>query len=119
MLYESNLLTGVSELQAGGEAALPGAAQVDPSIPMFGFIGRLEEQKGVDILIEALPAVAAQGAAQVVVLGTGKKALEAAVLQLDKQFPDTVKGVVKFDVPLAHLMTAGEGLCHAASSRLC
>ena len=86
---------------------------------MFGFIGRLEEQKGVDILIEALPAVARQGGAQVVVLGTGKKALEAAVLQLDKQFPDTVKGVVKFDVPLAHLMTAGERLCHAATSHLC
>ena len=116
MLYESDLLSRNSELRDGGEGALPGAVQVDPSIPVFGFIGRLEEQKGVDILIEALPAVAAQGGAQVVVLGTGKKALEAAVLQLDKQFPDTVKGVVKFDVPLAHLMTAGERLCHVATS---
>lgn len=82
--------------------------QVDRSIPVFGFIGRLEEQKGVDILIEALPKVAQQGGVQVVILGTGKKVLEEAVLKLDQQFPDTVKGVVKFDVPLAHLMTAGD-----------
>lgn len=80
---------------------------MDPDIPLFGFIGRLEEQKGVDILVEALSQVGPQGGVQAVVLGTGKKVLEAAVLKLDQQFPDTVKGVVKFDVPLAHLMTAG------------
>ena len=32
--------------------------QVDPSKPIFGFIGRLEEQKGIDILLEALPDIA-------------------------------------------------------------
>lgn len=88
--------------------------QVDPSIPVFGFIGRLEEQKGVDILIDALPAVAHAGEAQIVVLGTGKKALEAAILTLDTSFPDTVKGIVKFNVPLAHLITAGK---HSSSLR--
>ena len=61
----------------------------------------------MDILIEALSEVGGQGGIQVVVLGTGKKVLEEAVLKLDQQFPETVKGVVKFDVPLAHLMTAG------------
>ena len=29
--------------------------QIDPSVPLFGYIGRLEEQKGVDILMAALP----------------------------------------------------------------
>eukprot|EP00983_Pelagomonas_calceolata_P096446 1158129-Pelagomonas_calceolata.AAC.4 len=30
---------------------------VDPSAPVFAFIGRLEEQKGADILVEALPQI--------------------------------------------------------------
>ena len=40
-------------------------------------------------------------------LGTGKKDMEADVEALDKEFPETVKGVVKFNVPLAHLIIAG------------
>lgn len=39
--------------------------QVDPSKPLFGFIGRLEEQKGVDILLAALPDIAKKGDVQV------------------------------------------------------
>eukprot|EP00873_Tetraselmis_striata_P011713 jgi/Tetstr1/431977/TSEL_021454.t1 len=85
------------------EAGLP----IDPSIPLFGFIGRLEEQKGVDILIKALPAILKAGKAQVVVLGTGKKKLEAAVRKLDKEFPGVAAGIVKFSAPMAHYITAG------------
>lgn len=28
---------------------------VDPALPLFGFVGRLEDQKGVDVLLAALP----------------------------------------------------------------
>jgi len=83
------------------EAGLP----VNPSAPVFGFIGRLEEQKGVDIMLKAIPDIVAAGG-QVVVLGTGKKAFEAAVRKLDAACPGA-KGVVKFSAPLAHLITAG------------
>lgn len=62
-----------SELQR--EAGLP----VDPSTPVFGFIGRLEEQKGVDILLAALKQLPKNAKVQVVILGTGKKALETQV----------------------------------------
>jgi len=78
---------------------------VDPTVPVFGFIGRLEEQKGVDILVAAVPGIAAAGG-QVVVLGTGKKVFEAAVKQLEDLAPGC-KGVVKFSAPHAHLITAG------------
>jgi glycogen synthase len=48
--------------------------QIEPDTPLFGFIGRLEEQKGVDILLEALPKILEGGKPiQLVVLGTGKK----------------------------------------------
>ena len=87
------------ELQA--EAGLP----VDPTAPIVGFIGRLEEQKGVDILLKAIPAIQKQCPdLQIVVLGTGKKKFEAMVKKLAG--PNTV-GVVKFSAPLAHLIIAG------------
>lgn len=45
------------------EVGLP----IDPSIPVIGFIGRLEEQKGSDILAEAIPEFIGENA-QIVVL---------------------------------------------------
>jgi hypothetical protein len=65
---------------------------------MCDVAGRLEEQKGVDVLLEALPQILGGGSqAQVVVLGTGKKALEQKVAQMESQFPSSAKGVVEFN----------------------
>lgn len=90
-----------AELQR--EAGLP----VDPSTPVFGFIGRLEEQKGVDILLAALKKLPKSAKVQVVILGTGKKALESQVKALSKQYPGLAAGVVEFSNPMAHNITAG------------
>lgn len=79
----------------------------DPKVPLFGFIGRLEEQKGVDILFDSLPKVLPKADIQVAVLGTGRKKLEKQVEELESKFPKKVKGVVKFSAPLAHQITAG------------
>lgn len=102
--------TNVMEGKAIAKEALQAECglEVDPTAPLFGFIGRLEEQKGVDILLEAIPKLMeACPQAQVVVLGTGKKKMEAAVEKLDEQFPGSCAGVVKFSSPHAHLITAG------------
>ena len=47
---KSNVFAG----KAAAKAALQAEAglDVDESIPLFGYIGRLEEQKGVDILMK-------------------------------------------------------------------
>jgi len=81
--------------------------EVDPSIPVIGFIGRLEEQKGVDILLAAIPEILSRCKCQIVVLGTGKKKFEKLVKNLDIDFPESAKGVVKFSLPLAHHIFAG------------
>ncbi|KAB2069820.1 hypothetical protein ES319_A08G117100v1 [Gossypium barbadense] len=85
-----------------GEVGLP----CDRDVPLIGFIGRLEEQKGSDILAEAIPKLAAENC-QIVVLGTGKKAMENQIEQLEIQYPDNVRAVAKFNVPLAHMIIAG------------
>jgi len=81
---------------------------LDPSAPVFGYIGRLEEQKGVDILLAAVPGLLAKVPnAQVVILGTGKKSFETAAKKLAATTGGRAVGIVQFSEPLAHLITAG------------
>ena len=49
---------------------------MDPSIPMLAFIGRLDPQKGADILLEAMSMLLSRQQVQLVCLGTGNKDLE-------------------------------------------
>ncbi|XP_006343762.1 granule-bound starch synthase 1, chloroplastic/amyloplastic isoform X1 [Solanum tuberosum] len=79
---------------------------VDKKIPLIGFIGRLEEQKGSDILVAAIHKFIGLDV-QIVVLGTGKKEFEQEIEQLEVLYPNKAKGVAKFNVPLAHMITAG------------
>jgi len=85
------------------EVGLP----LDPSAPIFGYIGRLEEQKGCDIMMAAVPKLLRQVPnAQVVILGTGKKSMEKDLEKLDG-LSKNMAGVVKFSNPIAHYITAG------------
>eukprot|EP00232_Nephroselmis_pyriformis_P002636 CAMPEP_0182913272 /NCGR_PEP_ID=MMETSP0034_2-20130328/37952_1 /TAXON_ID=156128 /ORGANISM="Nephroselmis pyriformis, Strain CCMP717" /LENGTH=621 /DNA_ID=CAMNT_0025049985 /DNA_START=21 /DNA_END=1886 /DNA_ORIENTATION=+ len=88
-----------AELQA--EFGLP----VSPDVPVVGYIGRLEEQKGVDIMMAAIKDLTGVEC-QLAILGTGKKTMEKQVKALEDKSPNA-KGVVKFSAPLAHLITAG------------
>lgn len=79
---------------------------VDRNIPVIGFIGRLEEQKGSDILVAAIPKLISMNV-QIIILGTGKKRFEQQIEQLEVLYPNKARGVAKFNVPLAHMITAG------------
>ncbi|KAL8111195.1 hypothetical protein AgCh_019057 [Apium graveolens] len=84
------------------EVGLP----VDSEVPVIGFIGRLEEQKGSDILATAISGFIDEEV-QIIVLGTGKQQMEKQLEQLEILYPDKARGVAKFNVPLAHMITAG------------
>ncbi|CAM6021646.1 unnamed protein product [Sphagnum balticum] len=84
------------------EVGLP----INPTVPLLGFIGRLEEQKGSDILAEATSDFLKEDI-QLIVLGTGKKSLEQQLEQLVFKFPDKARSIMKFNTPLAHMITAG------------
>jgi len=100
--------TSVVMGKAAAKQALQAEAglDIDPSAPIFGYIGRLEEQKGCDIMMAAVPKLLAEVPnAQVVILGTGKKKMEASLEKLGS-LPG-VAAIVKFSSPLAHFITAG------------
>ncbi|MDJ0597927.1 MAG: glycogen/starch synthase [Crocosphaera sp.] len=83
--------------------------EVDPDIPLFGFIGRLENQKGADVIIAAMSKLEKLNC-QVIVLGTGSPKLEEQLESIGDKYP-FAKGVARFDIELAHLITAGTDYC--------
>jgi len=102
---KESITTGKAAAKASLQSEL--GFPVENSVPLFGFIGRLEEQKGVDILLAAIKTMASKAKVQIVILGTGKKEFEMATRQIELSAPKMAKGIVKFSAPLAHLMTAG------------
>ncbi|XP_010529676.1 PREDICTED: granule-bound starch synthase 1, chloroplastic/amyloplastic [Tarenaya hassleriana] len=103
--YDATTVTEAKPLLKEALQAMVGLP-VDRDIPVVGFIGRLEEQKGSDILVAAINKFVGQNV-QIIILGTGKKKLEAQILQLEAKYPGKAVGVAKFNVPLAHMITAG------------
>jgi starch synthase len=75
-------------------------------VPLFGFIGRLTEQKGADLLAEIAPRIA-QVPAQLAVLGSGARELEGALRAAARAHPQAIAVEIGFDEPLAHLIEAG------------
>jgi len=79
---------------------------VQADAPLFAFIGRLTWQKGVDLLLAALPAVLEAGG-QLALLGTGEAGLEQACRDAAAAHPGRVGALIAFEEALAHLLHAG------------
>ncbi|XP_075481502.1 granule-bound starch synthase 2, chloroplastic/amyloplastic-like [Primulina tabacum] len=75
-------------------------------VPLIGFIGRLDQQKGVDLIADAVPWMMGQDV-QLVMLGSGRPDLEQLLRQFEGQYNDKVRGWVGFSVKTAHRITAG------------
>ncbi|MCP3103604.1 glycogen synthase GlgA [Myxococcus sp. K15C18031901] len=74
--------------------------------PVFGIVSRLAWQKGVDLLLEALP-VALQADIRFVAVGSGEAPLEEGLRALQARFPKQVSVHLGFDTALSHLVEAG------------
>ncbi|TVU12801.1 hypothetical protein EJB05_46461 [Eragrostis curvula] len=106
----------VMEAKALNKEALQAAVglPVDRKIPLVAFVGRLEEQKGPDVMAAAIPEILEQDV-QIVLLGTGKKKFERLFKSAEAKYPDKVCAVVKFNAPLAHHIMAGADLLAVTS----
>ncbi|MBI2095113.1 MAG: glycogen synthase GlgA [Candidatus Omnitrophica bacterium] len=78
----------------------------DPAVPLFGFVSRLAEQKGVDILAEAAEHFL-QKKAQFVLLGEGDAVYHTLFGNLGARHPDRAKVIPGFDPRRAHEIYAG------------
>jgi starch synthase len=92
----------LEKLDLQKEMGLP----LDPEIPLFGNVGRLADQKGVDILLEALEELLSERI-QFVSLGSGSPVFEKALLDLAESHPRQVAVNIGYDTALAHRIEAG------------
>lgn len=75
--------------------------------PLLGMVSRLVEQKGIDMIIEALPTLLKTTDANFVFIGTGDPVFENQLLQLSKQYPERVMTTIGYFEDKAHLLEAG------------
>ncbi len=78
----------------------------DDRIPLFGNIGRLVQQKGVDIMLAGLSEMLSAGF-QFVLLGKGATAFERAYQDVAARYPAQVAVRIGFDERLSHQIEAG------------
>ena len=76
-------------------------------VPLIGFVGRLAEQKGVDLIVPVIQQWVATHDAQWVILGTGDRTYSEQLQALARRHPDRVAVLLEFSDPLAHRIEAG------------
>ena len=74
--------------------------------PLFGVVSRLTSQKGLDLLLDALP-VLLRGGGQLALQGTGDAALEAAFTAAARAHPRAVAVRIGYDEAFAHRLIGG------------
>ncbi|MCC5794062.1 MAG: glycogen synthase [Chromatiales bacterium] len=83
---------------------------LDPGVPLLGMVTRLASHKGIDLVLEALPPLLAQGRLGAVILGSGEPGLEGALLALSQQSGGRLRFIKGHDEALAHRVFAAADL---------
>jgi starch synthase len=102
--FSADKLQGKADCKAALQKRL-GLPQ-DKSAMLFAVVSRLTPQKGIDLVLGALPGMVASGA-QLVVLGQGEPGLQQALKDAAQKHPRQVSVTLGFDEVLAHLIEAG------------
>jgi starch synthase len=81
-------------------------------IPLIGMVTRLDQQKGVDLVPEALRQIAEMPEIknrkwQFVLLGTGDPNIESQVRQFEIEFQNNVEVILQYDAELSHRIFSG------------
>merc|ERR1711990_925554 len=93
--YDKTTLEKKAQVKTAMQKSLGFA--VDASIPMFVFMGRLDAQKGVDVMFQSIEKALEGGLnAQFITMGSGIEELEEVASDLEDKFPKNFKAVLSF-----------------------
>ncbi len=101
------------ESVATGKAACKAALQrelglpEEPRVPLVAFVGRLADQKGLDLLAATVNDWVKTHDVQWAILGTGDPQYEEQFAMLAQRFPNRVAARLEFSNALAHQFEAG------------
>jgi len=102
--YDANNLSGKHANKQALQTAL-GLPQ-KPGTPLLGLVSRLVTQKGIDIILDAIPSLV-KLPLQLALLGSGDQTLETRLTTLARQYPNKLAVSIGYDETLAHRIEAG------------
>ncbi len=83
----------------------------DETIPLLGYVGRIDDQKGLDIYMDVIPPLLRDFNVQFVfvggVAGGGNSGLAHRIKELQEQYPGKIGAHLLIDFELSHLVFAG------------
>ena len=77
--------------------------------PLFGFVGRLSYQKGLDLVCEAIDEIGRMDL-QLVFLGVGEKKYHKLIKDMASRYSQKIAVHLKYDERMAHMVYAGSDL---------
>jgi starch synthase len=80
-----------------------------PQTPLIGMIGRLAEQKGIDLVVQAIDEIMKEDL-QLVMLGVGEERYHRLLKEIQAEYPQRVCVNITFDEELAHQIIAGSDM---------
>ena len=102
--YSATQLAGKARCKQALQAELGLAQRADA--PVFGVVSRLTSQKGLDLVLGALPGLLKRGG-QLALQGAGDPLIESAFVAAAKAHPGEVAVRIGYDEAFAHRLIAG------------
>lgn len=90
--------------------------RVDPDVPLIGVVSRLDDQKGIDLIVQSLGDIWALTEAQFMVLGSGHNGYENAFRSATYYHGDRVANWIGFNNEVSHLVYAASDIFLMPSS---
>ncbi|MDH5435640.1 MAG: glycogen synthase GlgA [Gammaproteobacteria bacterium] len=111
-MKDKNLVSHYDAWTLEGKLKNKSALQKECGLPvsnkmlLIGSVGRLVEQKGIDFVIDALPAIF-EMPVQIIMLGSGQKIYEKTLVKLMQKYPKQLFVRIGYSESLAHRIEAG------------
>jgi starch synthase len=80
--------------------------ELNDSLPLLAMVTRMDQQKGVDIALDALRIISKLDW-QAILLGSGNPDIESSARRLESDFPNRVCAVIRFDGKLSRQIYGG------------